>query len=264
MSVEELPEEGELVLASVDSITPHGAYVSLDEYGGMPAFLHISEVSTGWVRNIERFVRKGQKVVLKVIRVDKRRMEVDVSLKQVTNEERRRKLAEVKKQRKAEKIFQLLGEELGIEEDELLRYMGLFEAKFGTLYRGFEKIVDRGEKAVEGLGLPEPFLKRLVEVVKEKIKPPEVEIAGIVEASCPGSYGIEVLKDALLSSIGRSSRGSVNLIYMGAPRYRLTVRSKNFKLAERLLSSTIERLEGSLRKKGCTFKFTREESRKIR
>ena len=74
-----MPDEGELVLATVTEISPHGVYVTLDEYGKFPAFLHISEIATGWVRDIERYAKPGQKIVLKVIRVNKGRKEIDLS-----------------------------------------------------------------------------------------------------------------------------------------------------------------------------------------
>ena len=54
MENSELPERGDIVLCTVREITSHGIYVDLDEYNGMNGFLHISEISTGWVRNIEQ------------------------------------------------------------------------------------------------------------------------------------------------------------------------------------------------------------------
>ena len=97
----------------VREITPHGIYVDLDEYNGMNGFLHISEISTGWVRNIDRVAKVGQKLVLKVVRAEKSRREVDLSLRQVTNEERRNKLIEWKQKEKVMMILGMVKKKLG-------------------------------------------------------------------------------------------------------------------------------------------------------
>ena len=76
-ATQRLPDDGEIVIATVREVTGHGAYVALDEYNNMTGFLHISEIATGWIRNIERYVRPKQKAVLKVIRVNRTRGEVD-------------------------------------------------------------------------------------------------------------------------------------------------------------------------------------------
>ena len=80
--IQRLPEEGEIIIATVRQVTGYGTYVTLDEYNNMTSFLHISENVTGWIRNIERYVRPKQKAVLKVISVNRVRGEVVTSLKQ--------------------------------------------------------------------------------------------------------------------------------------------------------------------------------------
>ena len=114
-----MPDEGELVLATVNEISPHGVYVTLDEYGRFPAFLHISEIATGWVRDIERYAKPGQKIVLKVIRINKSRKEIDLSLRQVSGEERKDKIIEVKKTEKAKSITEAMKKTLNLDDQSM-------------------------------------------------------------------------------------------------------------------------------------------------
>src|SRR3954453_14124397 len=117
--VRQLPDEGDIVIVSVKQVTGHGAYVGLDEYNDMMGFLHISEIATGWIRNIERYVKPKQKAVLKVIRVDKTRAEVDLSLKQVSGEERKSKLIEIKKNEKASVFMEIIKSKAKITDSQL-------------------------------------------------------------------------------------------------------------------------------------------------
>ena len=117
--LKKIPEAGDIVLVTVEEITGHGAYVSLDEYSNMTGFLHISEIATGWIRNIERYVKTKQKAVLKVIRVNKTRAEVDLSLKQVSGEERKSKLIEVKKNEKATAFMEMVKVKANLSDEQI-------------------------------------------------------------------------------------------------------------------------------------------------
>src|SRR5437879_8774462 len=96
------PEVGDLVIATVTRVEDYGAYVKLDEYKAVEGLVHISEISTTWVRNIRDHARQGQKLVLKVLRVNPQRNKIDLSLRRVTGREKSEKMPEWKKERKAE------------------------------------------------------------------------------------------------------------------------------------------------------------------
>src|SRR5229473_8646140 len=129
-----MPEPGEIVVCTVRELTSHGIYVNLDQYGGMNGFLHVSEISTGWVRNIERVAKPQQRLVLKVIRADRTRKEIDLSLRQVTNEERRAKVIEWKRAERAEAIMNVVRKKGSREEKQLNECVRRIVELFGSLY----------------------------------------------------------------------------------------------------------------------------------
>ena len=87
--VQEMPEQGEIVLATITKVMDHGAYVTLDEYNDIQGFLHISEIAPGWIRSVSRFVKDGEKKVLLVKKVNLGRGDIDLSLKQVSKDQKK-------------------------------------------------------------------------------------------------------------------------------------------------------------------------------
>lgn len=260
---QQMPDEGELVIASVNEITAHGVYVSLDEYNKLPAFLHISEIATGWVRDIERYAKPGQKIVLKVIRVNRGRKEIDLSLRQVSGEERKSKLIEVKKTERARTILDGLKVRLNLDDAALRSLQDLILQQYDTIYDGFEDVARRGQKAIQKMSAPLQYAEALESLAHEKIAIPIVEVRGVMDIRVKSPNGIEVIRNAL--KMGEEVRGQgvqVNVTYLGTPKYRLTIKAENYKVAERALQSSLEKIKGIIEKDKGKFTFTREESRK--
>jgi translation initiation factor 2 subunit 1 len=255
---EQLPDIGEVVFATVSQITPYGAYVTLDEYSNHKGFLHISEVSTGWVRNIERFVKPGQKVVLKVVRVDEERREVDLSLRQVTSEEKKEKLIQVKKEAKAKGILELVKKSLGIQDDSAIRQQLIDE--YGSLYDALEMVARKGEAALSKLQIDKKYQQALLQILQERFKLPLVEVKGTLEMFSTRSDGVVVIKDSILKSVKQMPQEvQVEITYGAAPRYYVRLRAENFKIAEKQLKNLIDsitKLAGNM----ASVNFIREKS----
>ena len=89
--MQEFPDEGEIVVVTVTKIGDHGAYVSLDEYNSIQGFLHISEIAPGWVRNVRKYVTEGEKKVVLVKKIRKDKGEIDLSLRQISKDQQKKK-----------------------------------------------------------------------------------------------------------------------------------------------------------------------------
>jgi len=261
--IQRLPEEGEIIIATVRQVTGHGAYVTLDEYNNMTGFLHISEIATGWIRNIERYIRPKQKAVLKVIRVNKVRGEVDTSLKQVFGEERKSKLIEVKKNDKAATFLDFIKSKLKLTDEAVREIEDRLLQKYDYVYDAFEAVSRKGPDAIQSIDLS-PEIKEAIKEASKRIPIPVVVISAIMEITSRKPDGIEIIKNTLSNAEGIKGNVSSTISYIGAPRYRIVVAAENFKVAEKFMNNTVEKVRANIEKQRGTFSFMRQDSRKSR
>src|SRR3990167_5178204 len=107
------PEEGDLILCTVTSVQFHSVFVDLDEYG-RNGMIHISEVAPGRIRNIRDYVKENKKVVCKVLKINREKGYIDISLRRVNEKEKKRKIEEMKREQLAEKIAEQAAAKLGL------------------------------------------------------------------------------------------------------------------------------------------------------
>lgn len=220
----------------------YGAYVKLDEYNEKEGLVHISEISSTWVKNIRDYLKEGQKVVLKVLRVDPERQQIDLSLRRVTRREKTEKMIEWKKQRKAESILKRVAEKLNADQSMLEKIKDILIENFESMYDALEEVIESGEEALIEVGIPEDWAKTLAELAKTKIKVKKVKLKAVVEITCKKPDGIDAIKSALINAKKvRKPRGTQIRIYtIGAPRYCFEVITENYIQAEKLLTTAIK------------------------
>ncbi|MFW5880535.1 MAG: 30S ribosomal protein S1 [Spirochaetota bacterium] len=76
-------EIGDVVEGAVKSFTSFGAFVDL---GGFDGLLHINDMSWGHVNRPKDYVKRGQELALKVIRMDHENQKINLSLKHLTED----------------------------------------------------------------------------------------------------------------------------------------------------------------------------------
>ena len=257
---QELPEIGEIVIATITKISDHGAYVTLDEYNKIQGFLHVSEIAPGWVRKVHRYVKEGEKKVLLVKKVGSERREIDLSLKQISKEQRKKKLLDVKRFEKEQGILKNIQEKSELTTKQIEELEDQFLSKYDSVYDAMLNVAIKGTGEINDLKLPKKVLTT-IEDICSKMKLPSVELRGILEISNNQSNGVELIQKTL-SDAENVEDAKIEITYLGAPRYRLSLVAQDFKTAEKTLKPILEKIEKNSSKHNCVFKFSREESKK--
>jgi translation initiation factor 2 subunit 1 len=259
-----LPEVGELVIAKIDKVIEQGAYCTLLEYGIDNAFIPWSEVSTKYVKDIRDVLKEGQVVVAKVIRVDRRapRVQVDLSIKRVFENEKKVKMLRWKRLQKAQKIVELAAKNMGKSlEEAYIALWSKIEKELDPLsvledcvLLGYEQLVKRG--------VPEDWSKAVCEEAKKHITIKMVKIRAIVRITTYKPDGVEKIKKILshIQDMQLPQNVKISVYTIGAPRYRVEIVATNYREAEAVLNKIEQDVHTLAKELGIEFvEVVREE-----
>ena len=136
-------------------------------------------------------------------------------------------------------------------------------SKYDSVYESFLDVARKGIKVLDDLKLPQKTISA-IEDVSSKIKLPSVEIRGIFEITNTKPDGVEIIKKILVEPMKKDKESNIEITYVGAPKYRITVSAPDFKSAEKTLKPIISDIQESVEKQKGTFNFIREDSKKTR
>jgi len=260
MSQKDSPEVDEFVMATIRKILPYGAFCTLDEYGNREAFIHISEVASRWIKNIHEFLKEDQKVVARVFRIVPEKNQIDLSLKRVSDIERRRKIESYRKEKRALKLFEVVGKRIGKPHEQVWKEFGeALVDKFGDIYSAFEESVVN-ESSLDSIKVPSEWKSIFREIGAQNIKKPKVRVTGNLSISCKASDGVEVIKRILLDATEKlGEEGEAKITYLGAPRYMVVVTAPDYKKAEKISSTILKRVKDGMKSKESCVTFEKEE-----
>ncbi len=246
------PEESELVLCTVTNVQSHSVFVRIDEFG-ISGMIHISEVSPGRIRNIRDYVKEGKLIVCKVLRINKDRGHVDLSLRRVTEGQRRGKINDTKQLQKAEKIVEFVAKKLN--KDPIAVYTQVSKAlldEYDSVFHAFMDVVENNVSLAK-LGVSADMAEELEKLVRSRLKPETVSVRGTLTISSNASDGIIRLKKAL--AVAKDF--PVEVKYLGAGHFLFAAQAADYKAAEDTLKKSSEAVIEAIEKLGGTGEFAK-------
>lgn len=260
MQYEGWPEKGELVVGEVDEIESFGVFIDLEEYEDKRGLVHISEVASGWIKNIRDHVREGERVVAKVLGVDEDSQQIDLSIKDVNDHQRSEKIQEWKNNQKAENwLNRAFGDEM--EDEDYRRVVQALLDIYDTLYEAFEQAAIHGTEALADVDLDDDEIEGIVETARENVSVPYVTVTGYLDLESAAADGVDVIREALKAAEGDGDipdEIELDVTYVGSPEYRIRVKAPNYKTAESQLEESVDRAQAAIEGGGGTAHFHRE------
>ncbi|MHA1291706.1 MAG: translation initiation factor IF-2 subunit alpha [Promethearchaeota archaeon] len=264
------PKVGEFVVGKVENIQNQYVYVDLIDYEGLDSeeyargMIHISEISSRWIKNIRNFVRIGQRIVLRVLRVDEEKGHIDLSLRRVNSAQRENRMKEWKYALKYENLLQFLADETEYTLDDAYEKIGFpILDMYDTYQEMIEDLKENGQKIVKKLkGVPNEIIEKFLAIIDENVKISTVSIIGKIKLTFISENGIDLIKDSLINAKKVIEKPKetrqINIYYIGAPYYRMEIISKDYLDAEGILSDALEIIEKKVQEYNGNFEFIRD------
>lgn len=220
-------------------------------------------MASKWVRDVKEVIRQGEKIVVKVIRVNRQKGQVDVSLKRVYDAEKKKKMQWYKRNQRAEKILQIVAQRIGKTLNDAYKEAGWpLEDYYGEIYAGLEAAVLEGPEALRVAGVKEEWIAPLHEEAVKHVQIKQVKLAGILSLRSLEPDGVERIKKILLKlkEENKEEQAKINVYTIGAPRYRIELITTDYKVGEKLLEKLIREAEKEAQKNKVEIEFVREKA----
>lgn len=236
-----MPEESDLVQCTITKIQFHSVFARLDEFDNKSGMIHISEISPGRIRNIYDYVKEGKVVICKVLKIHPKLGHIDLSLRRVSEGQRRMKAEEMKQEQLAEKIIELLAPKFKKKPKELYEEIGIkILENYKYVHDCFlDSLADK--KILEKAGVDKKYVDELHNLILLRNKPKEINIKENITLTSYEPNGIEIIKESLQKVLTESDK--IMIKYHGGGTYDLTVTDTDFKIAEKILKQVNSQLE---------------------
>ncbi len=252
------PELNEYVVCKITKILDYGVFADLVEYPNTSGFVHISQVASGWIKNIRNFAKENEIRVAKVLHVDAEKKQIDLSFTKVSSSDERARLDTWKKMKRAQKLIEIIAKEKNSTTEEAWEFVAqpLLE-KYNSLHDAFQAIALNPQEASKPI--QKEWLKPALDVITKNIEIPNRTIQGVVALSSFAPNGIELIKDALISAQNSTKDAEISIYYAGSGKYVIRVSSFDYKVAERVLKFAAGNAIESIKAAGGTGSFEKSE-----
>ncbi|KAJ1917726.1 hypothetical protein H4219_003038 [Mycoemilia scoparia] len=201
------PKPDDVVMVKVTQISEIGAYVVLEEYNEISGMILSSELSRRRIRSIQKMVRVGRRDVALVLRVDEEKGYIDLSKKNVTEEDRTKCTEKFEKSRTVHSILRNVAANTDADLEQLYEgFVWDLYDKYGHAYDAFKIAVTEPDTVLKGFDIDPVVKAELLKHIGRRLTPQPVKIRSDIEITNYTYDGIEAIKTAIRAGLKFSTK----------------------------------------------------------
>lgn len=255
----DMPKIGDVVIVRVVEVTDTAAYVQLLEYENRLGMIPFQELSRRRIRSISKHAKVGKQETVTVIRLDAQKNYIDLSKKEVTQEEKKR----------AEERFQnakiVMGMMRHVAAESKVPLLELMQKVAWPLYRthdhafnGLKRAYnsetnDANEEVLAPLNLPVTVVAPLLTAIRNKMKALTIHFRAEVEVTCYSERGIDGVKDSLLAGIAVAKLPPaipMTITVVAPPKYLILAQCESREAGLQKLTECIRAIKAAIENEG--------------
>jgi len=251
----DFPKTGDIVVCTVKRIQHPSVFVKLEEYEDRTGMVHISEVAYGRIRNIRDYVKEEKMVICRVVHVEKEKNNIDLSIKRVKGFEARDKLNEFKRDSRFEALMSAASKKLKKNLEWMYANFGnKVVEEYGSLSNFLDYFLEKPE-LIDELDVNKDAKKAMKEILHSVAELKEKQIVHSITLQSFEPDGISRIRQfcAELEKSLNADDATASVSYVSAPRYSVTVTTKDPKKAEKLIKSAFEELDKKAKSQKINF-----------
>lgn len=240
----EYPNIDDYVMCKVTNMDDDGADVELLEYNNLNGYMSISQFTRKRVRSIKKIVNVGQEHALQVIGVDTEKGYVDLSKKNVSEEDSDSCKERYVQERKTHNILTRIAQ---VNETSLFDVYDkcgwqLCDHFHKNMYEVFELMSDIGGNVFSSCecDVSDKIQSDLVELVQKTFVKTERRFEKPFQLMSTAENGVEIIKECLMSLEGNED---VHVELIGSPNYKVVVMAFGEKKAEERLEAALDQIK---------------------
>lgn len=240
----EFPSVNDVVICKVTKIADFGVFAELLEYDNLEGFIHISQISSTWIKNIHNHVKLNQMRAARVLKIDTEKKHIDLSLSRVTSNDEKKKISEYRLFIRAQALLNIIAKEISISSEKIWEEVAepILETE-NSLYTGFLNILKHGADFYTNIN--KKYHKPLFEILNKNITIKEKSISGVLKIISLDPNNFKNVKKILFECENKNPDALFS--YVAPSKYSIKVTSKDFKQTAKRFEEITQELSKALK-----------------